>query len=290
MFRFILLVSLFLFSLPSFALGKLGHQLVCQIAFDHLSKDKQQHINQLLLNMPSTTKALINHYLYQDKKAPITFAKTCIWADAIKKNKQFDKFKPWHYINVSRSTKHITDDSCRSNCVTQAIKIDQALLKTTQNPWKKTQALMFLGHWLGDIHQPLHVSYASDWGGNKIKINSPDKKCTNLHWLWDTCLLSREHLNKQQWLVKLNKQWQQVPIKQWQQTSISQWADESLQLVRKANLGYCHVNSQGVCKMSTKEQSAHLYSPAYQAHYSALLQQRLLQAAARLNKLLEQAL
>jgi len=96
--------------------------------------------------------------------------------------------------------------------------------------------------------------------------------------------------SEQQWLTKLNKQWQYAPIKQWQQTSVAQWADESLQLVREANLGYCHINSKGVCNMSTKEQSAHLYTPAYQAHYSALLQQRVLQAAASLNKLLEQAL
>ena len=290
MFRFLLLLSLLVLSHPSFALGKLGHQLVCQLAYQHLPTEKQQTIDQLLLSMPNNTKTLINKYLYQDKNAPITFAKTCIWADAIKKDKKYDKFKSWHYINVNRSTKHITDDSCKSDCVTQAIKIDNALLKTAQNPWQKTQALMFLGHWLGDIHQPLHVSYASDWGGNKVKINTPDKKCTSLHWLWDTCLLSREHLSEQQWLAKLNQQWQHAPIKQWQQASIAQWADESLQLVRQPDFGYCHINNKGVCKMSTQAQSAHLYTPAYQAHYSAILEQRVLQAAARLNKLLEQAL
>jgi nuclease S1 len=289
MYRAILFITFIIISQPSFALGKLGHQLVCQLAYDHLSSATQQKVDLSLNNMAKDQQALINNYLYQPANATISFAKSCIWADAIKKDKSFDRFKPWHYLNVTRKEKHINEHSCKDNCVSQAIKIHTQALKAETSAWKKTQTLMFLGHWLGDIHQPLHVSYASDWGGNKVKINSPDKKCTNIHWLWDSCLLSREKLTSQLWLTKLTKQWQQAPIKQWQNSEVWQWADESLQIVRQADVGYCHLE-QGNCVMSNKQQTAHLYSSTYQTHFSAILQTRMVQAAARLTKLLEQSL
>ncbi len=287
MYRIILFLSLLILSQPSFALGKLGHQLVCQLAFDHLSTAKQQRVNTLLANLPNKDRTLINHYLYQAPNTNITFAKSCIWPDAIKKDPSFDKFKPWHYLNVSRKQAHIKQTSCKTACITQGIKFHQKALKTEVNPWKKVQALMFLGHWLGDIHQPLHISFADDLGGNKVKINSPDKKCTNLHWLWDTCLLSREHLSTTQWLKKLNAQWQKSPISTWQNSPVWQWADESFQLARQQKLGYCR-QIKGECVVN--KNSSQLYSDKYLTYFSPILQTRVVQAAARLSKLLEQSI
>ena len=38
-------------------------------------------------------------------------------------------------------------------------------------------------HWVGDIHQPLHVSFEDDRGGNNIQVNG---QCSgNLHATWD---------------------------------------------------------------------------------------------------------
>ena len=35
-------------------------------------------------------------------------------------------------------------------------------------------ALMFVTHFIGDIHQPLHVSRSSDKGGNTIPVHVQD--------------------------------------------------------------------------------------------------------------------
>jgi hypothetical protein len=48
--------------------------------------------------------------------------------------------------------------------------------------------LSYLVHWLGDIHQPLHVAYESDYGGNDYDVDFFGD-CTNLHSLWDSGLL-----------------------------------------------------------------------------------------------------
>ncbi|KAJ3708905.1 hypothetical protein LUZ61_012610 [Rhynchospora tenuis] len=39
---------------------------------------------------------------------------------------------------------------------------------------------MFLAHFVGDIHQPLHCGFAADYGGNNIPVNWYDVK-SNLH-------------------------------------------------------------------------------------------------------------
>lgn len=43
-----------------------------------------------------------------------------------------------------------------------AIRYDIEVLKTTTDDDEKRAALKFLGHWVGDINQPLHVSFADD--------------------------------------------------------------------------------------------------------------------------------
>jgi hypothetical protein len=45
-------------------------------------------------------------------------------------------------------------------------------------------ALSFLTHFAGDIHQPLHVSYTVDLGGNSFSVKFINNM-TNLHLLWD---------------------------------------------------------------------------------------------------------
>jgi len=287
MWRIALLTSLFFISTNSFAYGKLGHQLICQLAYQHLPLSKQLKIDTLLASLPSEHRALINRYTYQDNNAEITFANACTWADAIKSKEAYKQTKPWHYINVKRNVDHITPNSCQENCITRAIDTHKNELKNATDTWKKAQALMFIGHWLGDIHQPLHVSFASDWGGNKITVNSPDKKCTNLHWLWDECLITREQQPKQQWLTLLSLRWQSNPIQQWQNSDQWQWADESFQIVRQADLGYCHMKND-ICLMNTD--NSHLYNESYQEKFSAVVQERLLRAAARLMKQLDDLL
>jgi len=48
--------------------------------------------------------------------------------------------------------------------------------------------LSFLTHFLGDSHQPLHVAYQIDAGGNYVDVNY-DNQCTNLHSVWDSRLI-----------------------------------------------------------------------------------------------------
>ena len=212
------------YSQPSFALAKFGHQIVCQLAFDHLPKVNQQRITQLLNAVPRKQQTLINRYNRHKKNSPLTFANACTWADAIKKHKKFKHYNGWHYINVPRDLAGIVKPTCNKNCLPQAIIKHQRQLQSQPRSWQSAQALLFLGHWLGDIHQPLHVSYASDLGGNKVNLSSKQGRCNNLHWYWDTCLIKTAKRTKNQWLKVLSARWHKSYTPTYQSKQVWQWA------------------------------------------------------------------
>ncbi|MEW6992187.1 S1/P1 nuclease [Colwelliaceae bacterium 6441] len=304
---FISIFSLVLLTKPAFALGKLGHQLVCQLAYEQLPLKKQQKLDQLLAALPIKTIERINQYNRQAKTTKITFSASCNWADAIKKDDRFNRFKPWHYINVHREHLKIPEQTCKKGCITAAIEYHLAKLSNDTHLTNKVQALMFLGHWLGDIHQPLHVSYASDYGGNKNKVTPLVGQCDNLHWYWDECLLypinknhmkSNEKKNKKNSTfnyIKFNKAlYQQLhsalaiaPKELWLASEISDWGNESLTLIREQRFNYCDLN-ESTCL--TKQHQKIMITEAYHQHYQVVLHQRILQAAVRLSSLLRETL
>jgi len=288
----LLIVTVFLLttvmSKPSFALGKLG-------PFEHLPVDKQAKITELLNAIPKKHQNLINSYNYQKKDAVVTFANACIWADAIKRLDEFKAYNAWHYMNVSREHTEIKATDCDKNCLPRAILKHQSILSqgtlpqntfpsnSKQNNWQQTQALLFLGHWLGDIHQPLHISFADDLGGNKVEFSHLETKCSNLHWYWDQCILYKGKNSKTKWLTLLRAKWPRQSQPNWQAEQVWQWADESFQIVKNANFNYCKINAQGNCQKSVDK----IKLPVdYLKHYQPVIEQRLLQAAQRLTKIL----
>jgi hypothetical protein len=276
----LLIISSLAYTAKASAFGKQGHQLICQLSYQHLSIAKQESIKTLLTLLPKADKKLINQYNYKPINEKITFAKACTWPDAVKKSPKYKKFQRWHYMNVDRATRKITKNTCKNNCITQAIHYHQQQL-SNQEPWQKLQALMFLGHWLGDIHQPLHISFASDLGGNKTKIHSPTK-CTNLHWYWDECLLTASKKSKVTLLAELNNLWQLSEITKWQSFQPAQWANESFNIMKSHQVKYCQ-DDKGTCE---KIAGITAIDKNYQDTFELLIQKRMVQAAARLSMIL----
>ncbi|MBL4899593.1 MAG: S1/P1 nuclease [Colwellia sp.] len=277
------------FSNPSFALGKLGHQIVCQLAFEHLSSTKKAQVSALLSTIPKKHQHLINHYNYKKPNSEISFANACTWADAIKRLEKFKTYRTWHYMNVPREHMSIKANDCSKNCIPQAILKHQQILTKSKSPvnWQQTQALLFLSHWLGDIHQPLHISFADDLGGNNVTFSHLATKCKNLHSYWDNCILYKGRKSKEKWLTLLTEKWDQHSQPKWQKAQVWQWADESYQLVKSVSLNYCQLNNQGICQKLTGK----IRLPKnYLSQHQVVMEQRLLLAAQRLTKILEATL
>lgn len=295
-FYLLLSLTLICYSNTSWALGQIGHQLVCQLSFELLSPSDQQKVQQLLSTLPKQQQNRINKYTHQASDTPINFATACTWPDAIKKDPQFSAFNAWHFLNVARDQLTLPANACQKNCVSYAISYHSTQLQDGETTEQRLQALMFLGHWLGDIHQPLHVSFASDLGGNKNQVTPAVGRCKNLHWYWDECLLypldkPKDNFDysafKRNLYESLKQKLANAPVQEWRNSSVTDWANESLNLVRDAKLQYCHQQAKQC--LSNQDHSITI-TCAYHQQFQAVLTQRILQAAVRLSDLLHQHL
>ena len=260
--RLILLMSALLalaYASPTWAFGRTGHQQICQLAYQQAKPQTQQQIDALLQFKPGET-----------------FAKGCVWPDEARNEPAFSYSKPHHFINVKRDARKVEHKDCASvGCLLSAIRHHSAVLKTTQNSLEKLQSLLFLSHFVGDLHQPLHVSYADDLGGNKTAVYFL-KQPSNLHGVWDSGLLRQLGYEQNETLLQQKFSKVSAPkIRSWQQGDALFWANESLQQTRKV---YQHYRPG----MLLDEQTVLRDGP--------VLEQRMLQAGVRLAWLLDQLL
>jgi hypothetical protein len=137
------------------------------------------------------------------------FAEGSTWADD---QRSLDPTTAgWHFVDFPRILGVNTAGWARycrhGNCVIDAIAAQFSVLKSSAVPAKRADALRFITHFVGDLHQPLHAITNGDRGGNCLPVTylgetpQEDDKgnfSPNLHSVWDTrtirTLMTREHL------------------------------------------------------------------------------------------------
>ncbi|TRX55228.1 S1/P1 nuclease [Thalassomonas sp. M1454] len=277
---FLILILLFS-SQQLFAFDTKTHRLVCQLAYQQLPISKQKNIDILFNKMAKQEQYRINQYLHRSKDTKVHYIDSCVWADAIKQDKKYKKYNNWHFINIARDQNRVSKSACNHDCIIDAIDIHHhQFIHSSQQPWLKTQALMFISHWIADLHQPLHVSFKSDLGGNKTKVISSNKRCNNLHAIWDHCLIWLEKPNYQQVLTELSFARSINSKDEINSKNVLLWANESFAITRNKATRYCDLNTiDNECKSTTGP----LYlSKKYYVHNSSVLKDRIKQASRRL--------
>ncbi len=126
------------------------------------------------------------------------FVTTGPWADDVRRDRP--ETGPWHYIDYHfRPDGKPTENRPDAENAVWAIEKFSAILKDKSKPdAERADALRFLIHFVGDIHQPLHATARDtdehpkgDKGGNDFHIVAPDdfkgmsRPPRNLHSLWD---------------------------------------------------------------------------------------------------------
>src|SRR6185295_6985194 len=149
----------------------------------------------------------------------------------------------------------------------------------------RLEALKYLGHWLGDIHQPLHVSYADDQGGNLIAVAG--QLCTgNLHSVWDTCIFERRlGTNPAEVAARLRSMISNAQRADWTDSTPTDWAEESYEFATNPSAAYCRKVRQS-CQydrsrpryQDTGEEKVVVIDDAYLDYASGVAAQRLQQA------------
>lgn len=164
------------------AWGNEGHLLVCGLAEQYLSPKGKAFVTKTLA---------MGEYLDGDSKDDL--ASACLWPDKAKYADYKGTYEQ-HYLNVPRDAKSIdlARDCAALDCIAVGVQRSLTYLSRPaqgeREKARKAAALRFLGHYIADLHQPLHVSNAEDWGGNKIKVKWFGDD-TNLHAVWDSGII-----------------------------------------------------------------------------------------------------
>jgi hypothetical protein len=157
------------------AWGDTAHQVICEIAFRLAQPATQTEIKGLIASDPAVA--------YPD------FSESCVYPDHPFPSK-FRIRRLEHYINLPRDSNGLQSDECPTAdpCVLSAIRDDAKILSSKTEPdSNRLVSLESVGHWVGDVHQPLHVSFQDDMGGNNPKNVIGCK--SNLHAVWDSCIV-----------------------------------------------------------------------------------------------------
>ena len=177
-------------SFSAHAWGGQGHRLVAAIGQHQLDPGPRARIQALL--------AL-------EGKQSMTEIAT--WADHLRATDPDlgKRSAGWHYVNIAEddcqytATRHCKGD----DCVVEQIRVQgQLLADTTLSPAQRLQALKFVVHFVGDVHQPMHAGHGHDKGGNEHQLQL-DGHGTNLHSLWDSVMLDSSDRNDQAYLAHL---------------------------------------------------------------------------------------
>ena len=160
-------------SSSSFAWGPDGHRVTGEIAWRSLSPKTKAVVRELLPKGPYDT-----------------LAEAAAWADTYARShpREYRWLDPFHYVDADPHAEHVVEGP-RCECVLAAIEIQTTRLRDPQaSNDAKIDALRLLAHFVGDVHQPLHVSHPDMRGGTTIDLRFDGERMT-LHRLWDSGLL-----------------------------------------------------------------------------------------------------
>jgi hypothetical protein len=283
---------------PVWGWGREGHRIVALLAAKNLS--------------PTARAKVAAIFGTDDAGVEAAMAAASTWPDEI--NRNATGTANWHFINVPVTGPFSVGTLCaQHDCVIDRItEMEDRLrnnrigfmLKSEPVPARPmtSQELAFLIHFIGDIHQPLHVSNDGDQGGNCVRLAQPlthsdgRRDTTKLHAVWDT----DEVISVMKVLGDENAAAAALYQRFRDGAAIAQltpldWARESNDLARKDIYGKLNIphydetadNScaPGIAELSIKDASV---DQSYLDSNRADVEERLMQAGIRLSNVLNQ--
>jgi nuclease S1 len=191
------------------AWGPEGHNLVARLAAAHLSPAASAKVSEIL--GPGVSLASISS-----------------WADQVRGQRR--DTGPWHYIDIPINQRHLdmTRDCPKGDCVIAKIEeFRKTIADPAASPQQRKEALQFLVHFIGDMHQPLHCSDNMDRGGNEVRLDFFGRNM-NLHSVWDGGLLGRIDSGSEDALFgELSKNLTNGRAKKWGKGTVRDWAEQS---------------------------------------------------------------
>lgn len=232
--------------------GPNGHRVVGQIAQSHLSAHAAAQVREVL-----------GHE---------TLAQASTWADWIRSHPDWRHASPWHYVTIEDDETYESSSKNPAGDIVKAMERFRGVLQDDgAERQDRVEALRWLVHLVGDVHQPLHVGRGADRGGNLIEVRWFGE-ASNLHSVWDREMIASTDLSFTELAAFLDHPTSKQ-LTQWQATTPLDWVRESKALrPRVYDLGDKRLGYE------------------YLFHNLPVVEERLLQAGVRLAGLLNSAL
>lgn len=265
--------------LQTLAWGKEGHEIIGHLAQRQINARAQMEVARLLAGEPVPTLAGV-----------------ASWADNLRESDPDlgRKTGRWHYVNFKsgESCEYAPSRDCADgNCVIGAINKNFTILSDkNRSDRERNEALKFLVHFVGDVHQPFHSTYRDDKGGNEFQINYQGKQWKrlskpkpgdyvpagwNIHGVWDSMIIESKTRDANAYADIL---WQRPPLAfdptKHSDRPVVNWAVESCRIIKQEN----------------PYPQSHVIGDDYLEKYRPLQERRLREAAARLAAMINHTL
>jgi hypothetical protein len=271
-------------SAPAAAWGDLGHKVTALVAYRHMTPKARLALDAMLAGD-------------RDTLTPPDFASRSTWADKYRNTHR--ETAAWHFVDIEIDHPDLkgacvdfpalgqtqpASQGPAQDCVVNKIDEFAAELKNPATPpAERLLALKFLIHFIGDLHQPLHAADHADRGGNCIGLVPPKALAGNLHAYWDVAVVEALGPSAEQIADALDVRLTAGQMKDWAGGTPSSWAMESFEVGRRDAYA---LPSRPTCQSP----GSIALSAAYQAQAQSDAATQLLKAAARMAKLLNDAL
>jgi hypothetical protein len=202
------------------AWGNEGHAVIAEIAEAQLTLRTRATVHDLLA---------LENYSH--------LAEIASWADYVRLQRRYTA--RWHFVNIPLDvpTYDPMRDCPHDDCVVARISLFAAVLSDqTASARNRLEALKFVTHFVGDVHQPLHAEDHYDHGGNMIRVSNYPRHAS-LHRLWDTDMIEADDPDADRLARRLDGSITEADIRQWESGRPADWANESHALAVTAYSG-----------------------------------------------------
>lgn len=186
--------------------GSTGHRATGEIASNHISKKTKRAIEKLL---DGQSLAFVSTY-----------------GDEIKSDDNYRKYGPWHYVNFPFGSSYTETPKSERGDLVMGIEKCIAVLKDDKSTKEsKVFHLKMLVHFIGDLHQPMHIGIADDKGGNDFQVRWFGDG-TNLHSVWDTKMIESYNMSYSE-LAANSQKLSKHQLAEIQKGNLLDWVNES---------------------------------------------------------------
>jgi hypothetical protein len=203
---------------PAWSWGPLGHLIVARIA-----------------EREAGAKARSRLRFYLEKEGGLETAAR--WAGDIESERP--ETVRWRFIHIPPNAMELDlDKQCPAqDCVTVKIREFEGIARLgVRDRTQLTEAVKFVIHLMGDLHQPLHAGYAEDESGKMIPVVL-DGRPMSLFEAWDAALVERLGTDD---AAVADRLWQRITSEQrqrWSEGNLRAWTWETHLLAARLAYG-----------------------------------------------------